>query len=43
MKKLTFLFLLAAFAVGSIPVMTSAPAEAGCSYTMNSGKARWSC
>jgi hypothetical protein len=43
MNKLTFILMLAAFAAGTIPVMTSVSAEAKCSYTMNSGKARWSC
>ena len=43
MKKLAFALMLAAFAIGTIPVMTSGPAKAECKYTQNSGRAAWSC
>ena len=43
MKKIVFSLLVAAFAVSTVPMMTSSPAKAECKYTQNSGKAAWSC
>lgn len=43
MKKFAFAFVLAAFALSTIPMMSSTPAKAECKYTQNSGKAAWSC
>lgn len=43
MKKMIFAAVVAAFAVSTVPLMSSVPAKADCKYTSNSGKARWSC
>ncbi|MDB5571206.1 MAG: hypothetical protein JWN93_2389 [Hyphomicrobiales bacterium] len=43
MKKLMFAALVAVLSVVVTPLLIGASAEAKCTYTQNSGKARWSC